>query len=163
MLPHLLPHDCAVSREQQGTVGNAERPRLRSFPAYARSTRNDRKQVNGGAGGIRTHERVAPLHTFQACAFDHSATAPHFRLEAAASNGLSVLSQAAALCQSVTHEKTLPRRPHLRPHLAVLRSVCAGRAGCVSIARRDRGTGACVRMGGDRAGGFAGNGAVGRS
>ena len=118
---------------------------------------------NGGDGGIRTHERVAPLHTFQACAFDHSATAPHCRLEAAASNVLSVLSQAAALCQSVTHEKTLPRRPRLRPHLAVLRSVCAGRAGCVSIARRDRGTGACVRMGGDRAGGFAGNGAVGGS
>ena len=31
----------------------------------------------GGDGGIRTHERVAPLHTFQACAFDHSATSPH--------------------------------------------------------------------------------------
>ena len=32
---------------------------------------------NGGDGGIRTHDRVTPIHTFQACAFDHSATSPH--------------------------------------------------------------------------------------
>ena len=31
---------------------------------------------NGGATGIRTLETVSRLHTFQACAFDHSATAP---------------------------------------------------------------------------------------
>ena len=31
---------------------------------------------NGGESGIRTHETVPRLHTFQACAFDHSATAP---------------------------------------------------------------------------------------
>jgi hypothetical protein len=35
-----------------------------------------RTQV-GGDGGIRTHDRVTPIHTFQACAFDHSATSPH--------------------------------------------------------------------------------------
>ena len=33
--------------------------------------------VSGGDGGIRTHDRVTPIHTFQACAFDHSATSPH--------------------------------------------------------------------------------------
>ena len=32
--------------------------------------------ISGGAGGIRTLETVSRLHTFQACAFDHSATAP---------------------------------------------------------------------------------------
>jgi hypothetical protein len=32
--------------------------------------------LNGGATGIRTLETVSRLHTFQACAFDHSATAP---------------------------------------------------------------------------------------
>jgi hypothetical protein len=31
---------------------------------------------HGGEGGIRTHETVARLHAFQACAFDHSATSP---------------------------------------------------------------------------------------
>ena len=31
---------------------------------------------NGGENGIRTHERVSPLHAFQACAFNHSATSP---------------------------------------------------------------------------------------
>ena len=33
--------------------------------------------VSGGDGGIRTHDRVTPIHTFQACAIDHSATSPH--------------------------------------------------------------------------------------
>ena len=33
---------------------------------------------NGGENGIRTHERIAPLHTFQACAFNHSAISPLF-------------------------------------------------------------------------------------
>ena len=32
--------------------------------------------ASGGARGIRTLETVTRLHTFQACAFDHSATAP---------------------------------------------------------------------------------------
>src|SRR5690606_35608908 len=32
---------------------------------------------NGGEKGIRTLETVPRLHTFQACAFDHSATSPH--------------------------------------------------------------------------------------
>jgi hypothetical protein len=30
----------------------------------------------GGQTGIRTLETVPRLHTFQACAFDHSATCP---------------------------------------------------------------------------------------
>ena len=33
--------------------------------------------LNGGERGIRTLETVTRLHTFQACAFDHSATSPH--------------------------------------------------------------------------------------
>jgi cyclophilin family peptidyl-prolyl cis-trans isomerase len=41
-------------------------------PAF--TTRN---RPAGGDGGIRTHDRVTPIHTFQACAFDHSATSPH--------------------------------------------------------------------------------------
>src|SRR5689334_11405544 len=32
--------------------------------------------VNGGEKGIRTLETVTRLHTFQACAFDHSAISP---------------------------------------------------------------------------------------
>jgi len=32
---------------------------------------------SGGENGIRTHERIAPLHAFQACAFNHSATSPY--------------------------------------------------------------------------------------
>ncbi len=31
---------------------------------------------SGGEGGIRTHERVAPLLVFKTSAFNHSATSP---------------------------------------------------------------------------------------
>ena len=31
----------------------------------------------GGRRGIRTLERIAPLHTFQACQFNHSCTLPY--------------------------------------------------------------------------------------
>eukprot|EP01031_Cornospumella_fuschlensis_P045231 gene45230-biopygen36120 len=37
---------------------------------------NDFAEANGGSIGIRTLETVPRLHTFQACAFDHSATDP---------------------------------------------------------------------------------------
>ena len=30
----------------------------------------------GGESGIRTHDRVAPIHAFQACALNHSAISP---------------------------------------------------------------------------------------
>jgi hypothetical protein len=33
-------------------------------------------RASGGQRGIRTLETVPRLHTFQACAFDHSATCP---------------------------------------------------------------------------------------
>ena len=33
---------------------------------------------SGGENGIRTHERITPLHAFQACAFNHSATSPKY-------------------------------------------------------------------------------------
>ncbi len=38
------------------------------------------KRLGGGEEGIRTLETVPRLHTFQACAFDHSATSPSTRL-----------------------------------------------------------------------------------
>ena len=34
-------------------------------------------EQSGGATGIRTLETISSLHTFQACAFDHSATSPY--------------------------------------------------------------------------------------
>ena len=32
--------------------------------------------VSGGERGIRTLDRVSPIHAFQACAFNHSAISP---------------------------------------------------------------------------------------
>lgn len=37
------------------------------------------KTNNGGQGGIRTRETFNRLHTFQACAFNRSATCPSFK------------------------------------------------------------------------------------
>ena len=34
---------------------------------------------DGGEGGIRTHERVAPLLVFKTSAFNHSATSPRIK------------------------------------------------------------------------------------
>src|SRR5579871_2747135 len=35
--------------------------------------------IRGGGGGIRTRDTVSRIHTFQACAFDRSATPPGLR------------------------------------------------------------------------------------
>ena len=36
--------------------------------------------MNGGEGGIRTHERVAPLLVFKTSAFNRSATSPRINM-----------------------------------------------------------------------------------
>ncbi len=33
-------------------------------------------KFNGGENGIRTHDRIYPIHAFQACALNHSAISP---------------------------------------------------------------------------------------
>ena len=35
-------------------------------------------EISGGESGIRTHDRVSPIHAFQACALNHSAISPNF-------------------------------------------------------------------------------------
>jgi hypothetical protein len=35
--------------------------------------------MNGGEGGIRTHDTLAGMPHFECGAFDHSATSPHAR------------------------------------------------------------------------------------
>ena len=37
-------------------------------------------RFNGGEGGIRTHERVAPLLVFKTSAFNRSATSPRNKI-----------------------------------------------------------------------------------
>ena len=37
-------------------------------------------KYNGGEGGIRTHERVAPLLVFKTSAFNRSATSPQVKI-----------------------------------------------------------------------------------
>ncbi len=34
------------------------------------------EDISGGESGIRTRDTVPRIHTFQACAFNHSATSP---------------------------------------------------------------------------------------
>ena len=38
--------------------------------------RNLAKKISGGEGGIRTREKLAPLHDFQSCPFGRSGTSP---------------------------------------------------------------------------------------
>ena len=66
-------------------------------------------KIGGGEKGIRTLETVPRLHTFQACAFDHSAISPHAGgpgpeglrcLQAVMAGAVGPLSQAGAIYPS---------------------------------------------------------------
>ena len=61
--------------------------------------------VGGGETGIRTLETVPRLHTFQACAFDHSATCPL---------RVSYISHWPKRKRS--EQKTMPYVKNYRPH-----------------------------------------------
>jgi hypothetical protein len=58
----------------------APRPVPRRLGAAMRSERSKRTSFcsakTGGQRGIRTLDRLSPIHAFQACAFNHSATCP---------------------------------------------------------------------------------------
>ena len=58
--------------EQKGTPNRTLRRSSRRVPSDVRHL----GMRCGGEEGIRTLETVSRLHTFQACAFDHSATSP---------------------------------------------------------------------------------------
>jgi hypothetical protein len=65
---------------------------------------------DGGQGGIRTRDRVAPIHTFQACAFNHSATCPQRTpVKAHAKLTLRTRQRRLALC-AFNHSATCPQR-----------------------------------------------------
>src|SRR5277367_6845062 len=61
-------------------AGKSVRNPSRRFAArsncYKWKNARDNKGLAGGERGIRTPETVSRLHTFQACAFNHSATSP---------------------------------------------------------------------------------------
>ena len=60
-----------------------------AFGCWPRTPQNSWMQTegNGGASGIRTHVRLSPKHAFQACAFNHSATAPALACPPGPGNG----------------------------------------------------------------------------
>ena len=66
----------------------------------------------GGETGIRTLETVSRLHTFQACAFDHSATSPCWAgfnvVGRALASGLGVVIY---IERRITSTRRLARRP----------------------------------------------------
>ena len=57
-----------------GSAGRSAK--ARSKHAKSKQAQTFRLVGYGGETGIRTLETVSRLHTFQACAFDHSATSP---------------------------------------------------------------------------------------
>ncbi len=63
--------------------------------------------VFGGQGGIRTRDTVPRIHTFQACAFNHSATCPCARLMKAHANFIKDAPAEPALC-AFNHSATCP-------------------------------------------------------
>ncbi len=67
----------------------------------------------GGQTGIRTLETVSRLHTFQACAFDHSATCPVVQRLAPTGTRLQdpLRHVYAHLLYPARHRRILPRKP----------------------------------------------------
>lgn len=63
---------------------------------------------NGGERGIRTLETVSRLHTFQACAFDHSATSPACHGEHLARHGADLVD-CSGLVKSFAPGKRMER------------------------------------------------------
>jgi hypothetical protein len=68
----LLALMAAIQRQWHGLIPSQVGPNWPNslWPAY-KSFR-----LNGGERGIRTLDRVSPIHAFQACAFNHSAISP---------------------------------------------------------------------------------------
>ena len=66
-----------------------------------------RLKASGGERGIRTLETVSRLHTFQACAFDHSATSPSGAGYAGAGRGCKLAARAFARETDYTEEQAL--------------------------------------------------------
>ena len=80
--------------------------------------------ASGGERGIRTLETVPRLHTFQACAFDHSAISPHRAVSVGRPKGAT---RAVASEAQYTHDRLRRKGSLLRqtivfsqaqPHLA---------------------------------------------
>ena len=55
---------------------------LRLWHREKKAKKDNEIRVYGGESGIRTRVTVSRKHTFQACAFNHSATSPHRSLYA---------------------------------------------------------------------------------
>src|SRR5262245_41367066 len=73
-------------------------------------------EISGGEGGIRTHETVARLHAFQACAFDHSATSPKAGRRTIAKHPSGSSEGEATL--AVHHAMLIARRFEYEPPMA---------------------------------------------
>ena len=59
---------CAIMRSNVAEKSHDFKPLVGQFGCLCRRY--------GGQGGIRTRDTVSRIHTFQACAFNHSATCP---------------------------------------------------------------------------------------
>jgi hypothetical protein len=55
-------------------------------------------ESHGGRGGIRTHERVAPLPVFKTGALNHSATRPHWNVNQLAKRQICIATRLLPLC-----------------------------------------------------------------
>ena len=72
---HMVVHACGLSLWEQSTdfVCEPSQPASRSPIGKMNSVKSSNP---GGGSGIRTRDTVSGIHTFQACAFNHSATPP---------------------------------------------------------------------------------------
>ena len=78
-----VPNVCRFDLNDDSVESTACKPHGEQTNKVTISRYREKSAVNGGGGGIRTLDTVSRIHTFQACAFSHSATPPeHIRSRA---------------------------------------------------------------------------------
>jgi hypothetical protein len=91
------PNGGGCERKVAGALGNVSERFSVEFQRFIAFIANVGDSAVGGWGGIRTHDTVSRIHTFQACAFDRSATHPSCRARCAAAETKSELRAAKPL------------------------------------------------------------------
>src|SRR5690242_17003501 len=73
---HQYQHPALASHSQGWMMVDGATAQTPAIPRDFWSFLDDDGRRAGGGSGIRTRDRVAPIHALQACAFDRSATPP---------------------------------------------------------------------------------------
>jgi hypothetical protein len=130
-----------LSRHQVDACDPRRLDRLLGFLPGRNPAANFRHGKTGGEGGIRTHERVAPLAVFKTAALNRSATSPAFEVLSFAPRRNGPCAEQRATPNYVPPEAGAPRVPRSSSAGCRAGGCRAWRSGRRRRTRRNAGTG----------------------